>query len=321
MKTIMVIEDDKILRENTCDFLKEEGYNVISAEDGLIGLQQAIKNHPDLILCDIMMPNMNGHDFYKTIQQMKSTSSIPLIFLTAKTEKEDLRTGMNLGADDYITKPFDLNELLISVKTRLDKFEKIQEKSDEKFYTLIDNPLTGVFIYRDNKFVFVNEKFTKIFGYSKADFLAMPFEDLISSIDKKSVLEKIDHFFKNIQNTVHAKFQVQQNSGKQKILVEMFAGVVSYNGSDSMLGYITEIVKTDNKSHFSARKDKSAETLSKKELQILKMICQGSSNSEISGIFGRSIRTIETHRANIVKKTKVKNTADLVMYSKRNGLV
>lgn len=321
MKTIMVIEDDNILRENTCDFLKEEGYNVISAEDGLVGLQQAISNQPDLILCDIMMPNMDGYDFYNTIQQIKSTATIPLIFLTAKTEKEDIRTGMHLGADDYITKPFDYNDLRFSIKTRLEKFEKVQLINDEKFYSLIDNPIMGVFIYHNDRFSFVNENFSKIFGLSRADLMNTPIENLISVGETKSVLGKIDLCFKNTKTTVHTKFYTKQNTEEQNKLVEIFAGIVSYNGSDSMLGYVVEIAKTAKKSSFTVRKDKSAKTLSKRELQILAMVCKGSSNSEISDILGRSTRTIEAHRANIIKKTSVKNSADLVFYAIMNGLV
>jgi PAS domain S-box-containing protein len=320
MKTIMVIEDDKILRENTCDFLKEEGYNVLSAEDGLVGLQLVMNHMPDLILCDIMMPNMNGYDFYKTIQQMKSTSAIPLIFLTAKAEKEDIRDGMHLGADDYITKPYDFNDLSFSIKTRLDKFEKIQQKSDEKFYTLIDNPLAGVFIFRDNRFHFVNEKCTKIFGIPKVDLMTMSFNNLISSKDDDFILEKIDRCFRKDQNTLHEQFFIMHNSGKQKIKVEMFAGIISYNGADSLLGYIVEC-KNNHHPAFSDKKDKSVETLTKKEIQIIALICQGLTNAKISQSLGRSIRTIEVHRANILKKTRVKNTADLVMYSIKNKII
>jgi DNA-binding response OmpR family regulator len=119
MKKILIIDDDKILRENTCDFLEEEGYNVISAENGLIGLQQTMNQMPDLILCDINMPHLNGYDFYRTIKQIKSTSTIPLIFITANTENKNINIELHLGVDDYITKPFDLNELLISIRTHL----------------------------------------------------------------------------------------------------------------------------------------------------------------------------------------------------------
>ena len=90
MKKILIIEDDTVLRENTAEFIKGQNFKVFIAEDGLVGVQQTLKHLPDLILCDISMPNMNGYDFYKTIKQIKATSTIPLVFLSAKTENEDI---------------------------------------------------------------------------------------------------------------------------------------------------------------------------------------------------------------------------------------
>jgi PAS domain S-box-containing protein len=321
MKTILIIQEDKILRENICDFLKAEGYNVISAEDGLVGLQLAMDYLPDLILCGIIMPKMNGYDFYKTIQQINTTSIIPLIFLTGKAEKEDIRAGMHLGADDYITKPFDLNELLDSVKTRLDKFEKIQQKSDEKFYALTDNPSIGVFIYSKNKFDFMNEKCANIFGLTNDEISKITFSDLVNSKEKDNVVKKINHCFNKIQNTLHIRFHANHSREKQNITVEMYAGIVNYKGSDSLIGNITECISVNNGLLFTDKNDPSAKTLTKKELKILSMICQGNSNSEIAQILEISKRTVETHRANIMNKTSAKNAADLVIYSIRNKLI
>ena len=90
MKKILIIEDDTVLRENTAEFIKGQNFEVFIAEDGLVGIQQTLKHLPDLILCDISMPNMNGYDFYKTIKQIKATSTIPLIFFSARTENEDV---------------------------------------------------------------------------------------------------------------------------------------------------------------------------------------------------------------------------------------
>ena len=98
MKNILLIEDDVITRNNTAELLKEEGFQVFIAEDGLVGVQLTMKYFPDLILCDINMPNMNGYDFFKTIQQIKSTSTIPLIYLTGKTKEE---VEMKLAANKY----------------------------------------------------------------------------------------------------------------------------------------------------------------------------------------------------------------------------
>jgi PAS domain S-box-containing protein len=239
MKTILVIDNDNTLRENVCDFLKGEGYNVLSAHDGIMGLQQAISHLPNLILCEIIMPGMNGYDFYKTIQQLKPTSTIPLIFVTAQSEKEDFRAGMNLGVDDYITKPFDYNELLYSIKTRFDKSEKLQQNNDEKFCTLINNPLTGVFIYSKNKFDFVNEKCAKIFGLSPDDFSNMTFNNLITGSDKRIVLKKIECCFSKAHSTLHTCFQAYYSKGKHKVVIEMYAGFVNFRGVDSLVGYMS----------------------------------------------------------------------------------
>lgn len=322
MKTILIIEDDKTLRENICDLMKEEGYSVLMAEDGLEGLQMTMKHIPDLIICDILMPRMNGHEFYQAIQQIKATSAIPLIFLTAKAEKEDIRAGMHLGADDYLTKPFDFNELLMSVRTRLDKFEKIQQQTDEKFYALIDNPLTGVFIHSRNNFEFMNEKCAGIFGLRPNEIHGLSFKDLVAEEEKYPVLEKIERCFSKNQNSLHVKFKIRLNKGNNKeVTVEMYAGIVNYKGAKSLMGNIVECTSPGSKMVFRDEKDPSAEKISKKELNILKLICQGMTNAEISQFVGRSKRTIETQRASLLNKTGVKNTADLVIYAIRNGLI
>ena len=250
MKTILVIDDDNALRETICDILKDEGYNILSANDGLTGLKQTISHLPDLILCEIMMPGMNGHDFYKTIQQIKSTSAIPLIFVTSQSEKKDFRAGMNLGVDDYITKPLDYNELLNSIKARFDKYEKFQKINDEKFDALVNNPLTGGFIYSKNKFDFVSPKCAKIFGLLPEDFSTITFNDLICGVNKDNVLEKIEHCFSKAQNNLHAYFQSIHNNGTHEVLVEMYASFVNFKGVDSLVGYMSDCTETNSSMPF-----------------------------------------------------------------------
>lgn len=127
MKTILLIEDNKDVRENTAEILGLSNYTVLTAENGKTGVELAITEHPDLIICDIMMPVMDGYSVLHTLSKNKETSSIPFIFLTAKTERSDLRKGMEMGADDYITKPFDDIELLNAVEARLHKVEALKK--------------------------------------------------------------------------------------------------------------------------------------------------------------------------------------------------
>lgn len=129
MKTILLIEDDPVLRENTAELIELSGYHTITAANGKIGVEQALKAHPDLIVCDIMMPEMDGYAVIETLSKTPSTKGIPFIFLSAKTERQDIRKGMNLGADDYITKPFTEDELLSAIESRLAKMAIISESN------------------------------------------------------------------------------------------------------------------------------------------------------------------------------------------------
>lgn len=106
MKKILVIEDNLEVRENLEEILELYGYDVETAENGKIGVHKALEKQPDLILCDVMMPELDGFGVLNILSRKDKTNGIPFVFLTAKSEKEDWRRGMNLGADDYITKPF-----------------------------------------------------------------------------------------------------------------------------------------------------------------------------------------------------------------------
>ena len=127
MKTILLIEDNPDMRENTAEILELADYKVLTAANGKEGVGLAKKEHPDLIICDIMMPELDGYGVLRMLGANAETSSIPFIFLTAKAEKTDFRKGMNLGADDYITKPFDDVELLDAIEIRLKKHESVYQ--------------------------------------------------------------------------------------------------------------------------------------------------------------------------------------------------
>lgn len=122
-KIILVIEDEKTIRENILTLLTEEGYGVITAKNGEEGVANARMEKPDLIICDIMMPGIDGYDVLRQMAANPETNSIPFIYLTAKLEKDDFRKGMHMGADDYIFKPFKAEDLLKSIEAR---FKRIQ---------------------------------------------------------------------------------------------------------------------------------------------------------------------------------------------------
>tara|TARA_R110001583_G_scaffold14793_3_gene61610 strand:+ start:93 stop:1166 length:1074 start_codon:yes stop_codon:yes gene_type:complete len=128
MKKILLIEDNKDVRENTADILELHNFEVLTAENGLTGIEMAKKHLPDLILCDIMMPLKDGYDVLEDLGNTTKTKGIPFIFLTAKSDRTDFRKGMNLGADDYLTKPFEEHELIEAIKTRVRKNDFLRKE-------------------------------------------------------------------------------------------------------------------------------------------------------------------------------------------------
>lgn len=138
-KTILVIEDDPLIQEVIQDVLALEGYRTLAADNGAVGVKLALAHQPNLILCDVAMPEMDGYEVLTTLQRQQTTHAIPFIFLTARTAQADLRRGMNLGADDYLAKPCTADELIASISSRLEKQAALKKQSEERLNHLRDN--------------------------------------------------------------------------------------------------------------------------------------------------------------------------------------
>ena len=126
MKKILLVEDDASLRENIEELLDLSGFRVFAASNGEQAIEMAKLEQPDLVLCDIMMPQMDGYGVLEQLSSFETTRHIPFIFVSAKTERHEVRKGMELGADDYLTKPFEEDELLNAIHTRLEKAEQME---------------------------------------------------------------------------------------------------------------------------------------------------------------------------------------------------
>jgi len=136
-KKILLIEDNAEMRENTAEILQLAHYKVIAAMNGKEGVELAEKEEPDLIICDIMMPVLDGYGVLHMLSKNEKTASIPFIFLTAKAERTDFRKGMEMGADDYITKPFDSDVLLSKIKAVLKRNQELHEKQHSQIEFII----------------------------------------------------------------------------------------------------------------------------------------------------------------------------------------
>ncbi|HCA79873.1 MAG TPA: hybrid sensor histidine kinase/response regulator [Bacteroidetes bacterium] len=155
MPKILVIDDDELVRETITTTLKMEGYETISAQDGRQGIEEARRHIPDLIICDVTMPTMDGYATLSALRQDPSTATIPFVFLTGQMTKSDMRQGMELGADDYLMKPVRVNELVAAIQARLQKHALSRKEAERKLDELrvnlslslpheIRTPLSGI---------------------------------------------------------------------------------------------------------------------------------------------------------------------------------
>lgn len=139
MPKILIIEDDKLIRANLIDLLQIEGFDTVDASTGKEGAKLAQIHNPDLIICDVMMPDLDGHGVLNQLRQNSNTAGIPFVFLTAKADRADFREAMALGANDYITKPYEPAELLGVISIRLEKQAMIKKYYASKLDSVPDD--------------------------------------------------------------------------------------------------------------------------------------------------------------------------------------
>jgi CRP-like cAMP-binding protein/FixJ family two-component response regulator len=198
MQTILLIEDNDDVRENTAEILQLAQYKVLTAKNGKEGVELAQKEKPDLIICDIMMPVLDGHGVLHLLAKNEATASIPFIFLTAKAERGDFRKGMEMGADDYLTKPFDDVELLNSIESRLKKNEILKKEFSKNIQGIND---------------FINE------AKGIESLKKLSEEHDLRSYKKKNDIYKEGNYPKGIYFVSKGKVKVYQTSEQGKELI------------------------------------------------------------------------------------------------------
>ncbi|MCF6366447.1 MAG: response regulator [Bacteroidales bacterium] len=357
-KRILIIDDFAPLLEEVSDFLTFEGFKTYTAKNGVEGVQMVIQHSPDLIICDIEMPKMGGYEVLKTIEKIPSYSA-PFIFLTARAQVEDFKAGLKLGADDYITKPLEMDNLLFCVKKRLEKHEHLKNTHKKEFESLLHNPFIGIFIFKEDHFFLINEKLQEITGYSKQVLNNISLSKIIIN-DPELILAKLKSVLNKIHDSVQLKISFI-NKTKKAVFIDVFAKHIEIGNRSSLIGTVKQInnasenTKTYNIENnefrkivdflLSTGKEKIAEEilnikniltfdeetnrnkikekvkLTKRELEVLQLICDGFTNVKIAEKLFISNRTVDNHRANLLLKTSTGNTASLVAFAIKNNFV
>ena len=247
---ILLVEDDRALAITISNLLRVKGYDVTHAGDGASGIQKAFEIVPDLILCDISMNEISGYDVFNVLKESSATAMIPFVFLTAKSELKDIRFGMQLGADDYIVKPFEYDELLTSLQTRLNKAEAHRKANEEKFLALSMIAPYGIFIYQGDQFIETNPSLSTTLGYTRSELLEMGFADIIATKDRAKAMDKINRCLRGFEKDIHISFNVVHKDGHQ-VSTELYGIVgMKVKGRSSILGTLilskAEVIQEQN---------------------------------------------------------------------------
>ena len=192
MDTILIIEDDQILLESIAEQLDDEGFKVITAGNGEEGAIKAAQSLPDLILCDIYMPRLNGYQTFERIKENLATSLIPFIFLTAKTETEDIMLGMKMGADDYITKPIDFEELVERINKRLNKTRETIKRSEIRYHAIFESAHDAILLIRlsDFRIIDANQAACQLLRQPRETLLGSNGKSIATFPDEKELLSR-----------------------------------------------------------------------------------------------------------------------------------
>jgi len=190
VKKILLIEDDRLILEATANFLTAAGFEVFKAAGGNEGISIAKIQIPDIILCDILMPGLNGHEVYRILQGDITTSDIPFIFLSSLADNKDIRYGMLMGADDYITKPCESAELLKAIQTRLEKSDRLLKQKELRYHVLFELASEAILMIKPDtaEIVDANQATIDLLGYAKDGIVELKVQDILPSGEWENAL-------------------------------------------------------------------------------------------------------------------------------------
>ena len=313
MKKVLIIDDEINLTDNIAMFLSNKNFSVIKAYNGIDGIQKAIEHSPDIILCDITMPDINGYDVFNTLSDINSTKSIPFLFLTAKSSSKDILFGLQLGADSYITKPFDLNILLDIINKKLNKFTTVASIKQNELDYIIENPLISIIILKNNIIINANKNAYNLFGYQQNQLINLNLSYLFSTNSYNKIITEINKI----------------NINSQKTAILNLQAISKNNQPFDIINYIYTIkIKNDKLFVFNIQKynqqpshEKLNLNLTTREIEILKLTALGFTNKEIADKLFISKRSVDKHKENIIKKTNVKNITELLIICVKDNLI
>lgn len=352
---ILVIEDDLELGRTIQNILKFHGFDVCNTDNGASGIQKAFEYNPDLILCDINMYPIDGYQVYHVLKESSVLDRIPFIFLTANSNAEDIRHGMDLGADDYFTKPFDNGNLVKAIETRLYKFKSIRESAIHEFNTLFQLSPNGIIIF-DEKFIKkANSSILNVLKFEGEEVSNIKLDSIFENSSLQKILEWIKLYSKGVNISFNDQIVITDRLGekiKTNLIISeyekysdfvLFIGIFSpespvnnHSVNDVLAKEVFNLLKREKISITESLGEKitnifkqrtvnyntqTNSLFSKRENQVLCLSMEGLPIKVIADKLSISDRTVEKHRTRLMEKTNSKNMIEVIIFSLKNALI
>jgi DNA-binding NarL/FixJ family response regulator len=345
---VLVIDDDQIQLKIIQNILTSKKYDVCIANNGALGIQKAFEYNPDLILCDINMSTFDGYQVYNILKESSLIDQIPFIFVSGNSELQDIRFGLDLGADDYFVKPFNTASLVLSIEKKISKFKKLKEAGKHVFKALFQLSPNGIFLFDEHVIFDANPALIQFLGMEGKSMTAYSIENVIDPLSFQTIKDKIHRCSKGLLNSFSETVFLKK-ADQKKIEVKLFISVYEkFTGYSLMIGLVTlfknkeedeefdsDVLRVLKKEDFVAnglpgkqlpesfqkQTEQSQGFFSKRETEVLYLSMEGLPNKLIADKLSISDRTVEKHRANLMEKTNSKNIIEVIIYALRHNLI
>ncbi|MFA5329518.1 MAG: response regulator [Prolixibacteraceae bacterium] len=350
---ILIIDDDNFLSRTISYKLESENYDVYVANNGAQGIQKAFEFSPNLILCDINMDPVDGYQVYNVLKESSLIDQVPFIFITGNSDIQDIRIGMDMGVDDYFVKPFNVEDLILTIEKRLNKLNKLKEIGRKEFNALFRVAPDGIFLFDGNVVFDANPALIKMLGFKKDNLTSYTIEDIIDPVSYHKIEEKISRCSKGLLNFFSEQVLLK-TADRNRLHVDLVVSVYEKcQGHSLMVGLVThsqiheeenegfatnilKVLKRGNMTfHDTFDKDFAGEVnyqdlslerheqglFSTREAEVLCLSMEGLPMKLIADKLSISERTVEKHRANLMGKTNSKNIIEVIIYALRHNLI
>lgn len=355
LKDILIIEDDVSMASTISKIIeKETGFSTHIATGGSEGIQKAFTLIPDMVLCDIRMKDIDGYKVVQILRESSLTSTIPIIFISGKSQITDIKLGMQLGVDDYVTKPFLNKELIMAINNRMKKYEQIIQRTNKNFQTLLELSQIPLFTHLEKKFLHTNQAFCNLLGYSHEEIADKSIYDLIADEQREELSEKFMACLQNIANIKQYTVSLINRSGKYISVTLQCQSGTYINGKPLIIATATEQKKKRSMTLSEIEKsiatiaqnfhvsetisetliaelraiysgdeaqEKSGLGLSVREKEVLEYTCKGLSIKQIADEMNISSRTVEKHRTHLMEKTQSRNVVEVIIYAIKHEII